>query len=170
MDFLKLAEKRCSVRKYLSKPVEDEKLRLILEAGRIAPTAANLQPVKVIAVRSKENLEKLGKSADIYGAPLALIILADRSKAWTRPFDKMQTTDIDASIVTAHMMLESASLGLGSVWICYFNPDVLRTEFDIPEDLIPVNILAVGYPSEDIEKSPKIRNPIDSFVCYDKLG
>lgn len=170
MDFLKLAEKRCSVRKYLSKPVEDEKLSMILEAGRLAPTAANLQPVKVIAVRSKESLEKLGMAADIYGAPLAFIILADRSRAWTRPFDNMQTTDIDASIVTDHMMLESASLGLGSVWICYFKPDVLRTAFDIPENLIPVNILAVGYPSEDTEKSPKIRNPIDRFVCYEKLG
>ena len=169
MEFLKLAEKRCSVRKYSSKPVEDEKLNMILEAGRIAPTAANFQPVKVIAVRNKESLEKLGKAADIYNAPIALIVLADRSKAWTSPFDKMQTTDIDASIVTDHMMLEATSLGLGSVWICYFKPDILREEFSIPENLIPVNILAVGYPSEDNQKSPKIRNPIDSFVCYEKL-
>ena len=165
MEFLKLVEKRCSVRKYLSKPVEDEKLDMILEAGRLAPTAANFQPVKVIAVRNKESLEKIGRAADIYGAPLALIVLADRSKAWTRPFDKI----IDASIVTDHMMLEATSLGLGSVWICYFKPDILREEFNIPENLIPVNILAVGYSSEDIQKAPKIRNPIDSFVCYEKL-
>ena len=169
MEFLMLAEKRCSVRKYLSVPVEDEKLDMILEAGRLAPTAANFQPVRVIAVRNKESLEKIGRAADIYGAPLALIVLADRSKAWTRPFDKMQTTDIDASIVTDHMMLEATSLGLGSVWICYFKPDILREEFNIPENLIPVNILAVGYLSEDIQKAPKMRNPIDSFVCYEKL-
>lgn len=170
MEFLKLAEKRFSVRKYLPVPVEDEKLGMILEAGRLAPTAANIQPVKVVAIRKKEALEKLGKAADIYGAPLALIVLADRSKAWTRPFDKMQTTDIDASIVTDHMMLESTSLGLGSVWICYFKPDVIKAEFALPDELVPVNILAVGYPSGDVTALEKKRKSLDSFVCYDKLN
>lgn len=169
MEFLKLAEKRFSVRKYLPVPVEDEKLGMILEAGRLAPTAANMQPVKVIVLRKKEALEKLGKAADIYGAPLALLVLADRSKAWTRPFDKMQTTDIDASIVTDHMMLEAASLGLGTVWICYFRSDVIKAEFDLPDDLVPVNILAVGYPSDNLTSPEKKRKNIESFVCYDEL-
>lgn len=170
MEFLKLAEKRFSVRKYSPVPVEDEKLGIILEAGRLAPTAANIQPVKVVAIRKKDALKKLGKAADIYGAPLALLVLADRSKAWTRPFDKMQTTDIDASIVTDHMMLESASLGLGSVWICYFKPDVIKAEFALPDELVPVNILAVGYPSGDVTAPEKKRKSLDSFVCYDKLN
>lgn len=169
MDFIKLAEQRYSVRKYDERAVEAEKLMSILEAGRIAPTAANLQPVRVIAVRDKENLSKIGKAANIYGAPLALIVLADRSAAWTRPFDGKQTTDIDASIVTDHMMLEAASLGLGSVWICYFKPDILRSEFDIPESLEPVNILAVGYAKDGIQPPHKDRITLDEFVRYEKL-
>lgn len=169
MDFIKLAEQRYSVRKYDERAVEEEKLMSILEAGRIAPTAANLQPVRVIAVRDKENLSKIGKAANIYGAPLALIVLADRSAAWTRPFDGKQTTDIDASIVTDHMMLEAASLGLGSVWICYFKPDILRSEFDIPESLEPVNILAVGYAKDGIQPPHKDRITLDEFVRYEKL-
>lgn len=169
MDFIKLAEQRYSVRKYDERAVEEEKLMSILEAGRIAPTAANLQPVRVIAVQDKENLAKIGKAANIYGAPLALIVLADRSAAWTRPFDGKQTTDIDASIVTDHMMLEAASLGLGSVWICYFKPDILRSEFDIPESLEPVNILAVGYAKDGIQPPHKDRITLDEFVRYEKL-
>ncbi len=169
MDFIKLAEQRYSVRKYDERAVEAEKLMSILEAGRIAPTAANLQPVRVIAVQDKENLSKIGKAANIYGAPLALIVLADRSVAWTRPFDGKQTTDIDASIVTDHMMLEAASLGLGSVWICYFKPDILRSEFDIPESLEPVNILAVGYAKDGIQPPHKDRITLDEFVRYEKL-
>lgn len=169
MDFIKLAEQRYSVRKYDERAVEEEKLLSILEAGRIAPTAANLQPVRVIAVQDKANLAKIGKAANIYGATLALIVLADRSAAWTRPFDGKQTTDIDASIVTDHMMLEAASLGLGSVWICYFKPDILRSEFDISESLEPVNILAVGYAKDGIQPPHKDRIPLDEFVRYEKL-
>ena len=115
MDFISLAKKRCSVRKYTEQKVEPEKLEKILEAAHVAPTAANLQPVRIIAVQSEAGLERLGKAANIYGAPLALIVCADRSKAWLRPFDHKQTGDIDASILTDHMMLAAASLGLGSV-------------------------------------------------------
>lgn len=169
MDLIKLAQQRYSVRKYDERAVEEEKLMSILEAGRIAPTAANMQPVRVIAVRDKSNLAKIGKAANIYGAPLALIVLADRSAAWTRPFDGKQTTDIDASIVTDHMMLEATSLGLGSVWICYFKPDILRDEFDIPESFEPVNILAVGYAKDGIQPPKKDRIALEEFARFEKL-
>ena len=147
MDFMELAKRRCSVRAYEDRKVEPEKLERILEAARIAPTAKNLQPVKLLAVQSGEGLEKVGKAANIYGAPLAIIVCADHQRAWTRPFDGKCSTDIDASILTDHMMLEATELGLGSVWICFFKPDVLREEFSLPEHLEPVNILAVGYAS-----------------------
>ncbi|MBQ7782659.1 MAG: nitroreductase family protein [Oscillospiraceae bacterium] len=169
MDFLKLAESRYSVREYTSEKVEKDKLRLILEAGRIAPTAANIQPVRVIAVESSDGLAKIGRAANLYNAPLALIVLADRSKAWTRPFDNMQTTHIDASIVTDHMMLEAASLGLGSVWICYFKSDVLRKEFDIPDNYDIVNILAVGCSADCCSVPVKKRKALESFVSYETL-
>lgn len=154
MDFLNIAKSRCSIRSYTDQKVEKEKLDKILEAAHVAPTAANLQPVRLLVVQEKENLNKIGKAANIYQAPLAIIVCADHSKAWTRPFDGKQTTDIDASILTDHMMLQATELGLGSVWICYFKPEIIKQEFHLPETLEPVNILAVGY-SEEMPASPE---------------
>ena len=172
MDFMELAKRRCSVRAYEDRKVEPEKLERILEAARIAPTAKNLQPVKLLAVQSGEGLEKVGKAANIYGAPLAIIVCADHQRAWTRPFDGKRSTDIDASILTDHMMLEATELGLGSVWICFFRPDVLREEFSLPEHLEPVNILAVGYASgapASPDRHDKARVPMEKLVSYEEL-
>ena len=127
MNFLELAKKRYSVRSYTSQKVETEKLDKILQAAHVAPTAANLQPIHLIAVQGKDGLEKIGKAANIYGAPLAIIVCADHNKAWVRPFDRKQTADIDASILTDHMMIEATELGLGSVWVCYFKPDIIKS-------------------------------------------
>lgn len=168
MEFSKLITQRHSVRNYLPKKVEAEKRNAILEAGRIAPTAANLQPVRVLVLEEEANLARLGKAANIYHAPLAFIVCADRNIAWKRPFDGKQTTDIDASIVTDHMMLQAEELGLGSVWICYFRRDVVREEFNIPDNLEVVNILAVGYADE--RKVPeKIRKSMEQFASFEQL-
>ena len=172
MDFLEIAKKRYSVRSYSDRKVEGEKLDKILQAAHIAPTAANLQPVHLIVVQKKDGLEKIGKGANIYGAPLAIIVCADHNKAWVRPFDKKKTSDIDASILTDHMMMEATELGLGSVWVCYFKPDVIRKEFSLPDNLEPINILAIGYPNKaaaDPERHSQNRIPIKELVSYEKL-
>ena len=117
MNFLEIAKSRYSVRDYTSQKVEQEKLEKILFAAHVAPTAANLQPVRLIVVQEDEGLNKIGKAANLYGAPLAIIVCSEHTKAWTRPFDRKQTVDIDASILTDHMMMEATELGLGSVWI-----------------------------------------------------
>ena len=169
MSVLDIAKKRFSVRKYTDNIVEKEKLDKILEAAHVAPTAANLQPVKLYVVQSKEGLEKVGKAANVYGAPVAIVVCADRSKAWKRPFDGMITTDIDASILTDHMMLEATEQGLGSVWICYFQADVLKKEINLPEHLEPINILAIGYsdePEADKNRHSTQRMPIEDLVTY----
>lgn len=172
MKFIEIAKKRYSVRSYQDKKVEEEKLRQILEAAHVAPTAANLQPVRLIVVQSKEGLEKIGKGANIYNAPLAIIVCADHSRAWVRPFDRKQTADIDASILTDHMMMEATELGLGTVWICYFQPDMIREAFGLPDNLEPINILAVGYSNEetaDPERHSQTRIPIEELVSHEKL-
>ncbi len=166
MELLTLITERHAVRSYQPKKVELEKRNIILEAGRMAPTAANLQPVQVLVVEEPASLAKLGKAANLYGAPLALIVCTDRNTVWKRPFDGKQTTDIDASIVTDHMMLQATALGLGSVWICYFQPDVLREEFQIPDNLEAVNILAIGYGNET-KVSMKERKSIDQFAFFE---
>ena len=172
MNFIELAKKRYSVRNYTDKKVEKEKLDKILQAAHAAPTAANLQPVHLIAVESKEGLEKISKGANIYGAPLAIIVCADHNRAWVRPFDKKQTCDIDASILTDHMMLEATELGLGTVWVCYFDPNMIRKEFDLPSHLEPVNILVIGYSNEkaaDLERHEQTRIPLDELVSFEKI-
>ena len=89
-----------------------------------------------------------------------------------RPFDQKQTGDIDASILTDHMMLQATELGLGSVWVCYFKPDVLRREFGLPTNLEPVNILVIGYAGEnfaDPERHNQMRIPVSELVSYESL-
>lgn len=172
MSFLELAKRRYSVRSYTAQKVETEKLDKILQAAHAAPTAANLQPVHLIAVQGKDGLDKIGKAANIYGAPLAIIVCADHSRAWVRPFDRKQTADIDASILTDHMMMEATELGLGTVWICYFQPDMIREAFGLPDNLEPLNILAVGYSNEetaDPERHSQTRIPIEELVSHEKL-
>ena len=173
MNFLDNAKIRYSVRSYKTQKVEQEKLDLILEAARVAPTAANLQPVRLIVVQEKEGLAKIEKAANIYNAPLAVIVCADHSTAWTRPFDKKQTGDIDASILTDHMMLQASELGLGTVWVCYYKPDILSQEFNLPANLEPVNILVIGYADEepaDPDRHGKTRIPLDTLVAYEKFS
>ena len=152
--------------------MEEEKLQKILEAAHVAPTAANLQPVRLLVVQSTEGLAKIGKGANLYGAPLAIIVCADHGKAWVRPFDEKQTTDIDASILTDHMMLQATELGLGSVWICYFNPDVISMELGLPDNLEPINILAVGYSDEEEanpERHLQTRIQLEELVSYETV-
>lgn len=172
MDFLELAKKRYSCRSYSEKKVEKEKLDRILEAGRVAPTAKNLQPQRILILQEHEGLEKVSKAANIYKAPLALVVCIDTDVVWTRPFDGYKTTEVDASIVTDHMMLQTTELGLSSVWICYFRPDVIKAEFNLPENLVPVCILAVGYGTAE-PKSPdrfeSERKPLTDTVFFEGL-
>lgn len=172
MKFGEIITNRYSVRKYTDQKVEPEKLEKILKAAHVAPTAANKQPVHLIVVQSEEGFEKIGKAANIYGAPLAIIVCADHDKAWVRPFDEKNTCDIDASILTDHMMLQATDLGLGSVWVCYFKPDVIKEEFKLPDNLEPINILAIGYDSAeggDPNRFDDARITMDELVSYETL-
>lgn len=169
MSFLETAKKRYSVRNYQSKPVEKEKLDMILEAGRVSPTAANQQPNRFLVINEAEDMQKLGKACTPHGAPLAIVVCSDKATAWVRPFDQASMVDIDASIAADHMMMCAEDIGLGSCWITYFDPAVVRKEFNIPENLIPVNILAIGYPSGNPaspERHSKTRKSLNDIVQY----
>ncbi|MFG6343423.1 MAG: nitroreductase family protein [Lachnospiraceae bacterium] len=153
MSILDTIKKRYSVRKYKNTPVEQEKIDAILEAAHCAPTAANMQPQKVLVVQKPENLAKFSAGANTYNAPLVMLVCADLNEVWVRPYDGKNMVDIDASIITDHMMLTATDLGLGSCWITYFDPKAIRTAFNLPDNLIPVNILAIGY-AADQPQSP----------------
>lgn len=170
MEFSELIKKRYSERKYEDKKVEKEKLLKILEAGRVAPTGANTQPQRIIVVQEKESMDKLSKCANLYGASLAIIVCGDHTKSWKRPFDGKDIMEIDVTIVTDHMMLQATELGLASVWICYFDSAVLREEFNLPEGVEPVNILAIGYSGGEAaspNRHDKARKPLQATVHYE---
>lgn len=170
MDFLALAKKRFACRKFHDREVEPVKLDLILQAGRVAPTGANRQPQRVLVVRSKEGRERLARCTRDFGAPCALVVCADRSEAWTRQYDDKTITDIDATIVTDHMMLCATSLGLDTLWVCMFRPEAVREEFALPEHFEPVNILLIGYGDclpADPERHELMRKPIGETVFYE---
>ncbi len=167
MDFLEMMKPRFSVRSYNDKPVEKEKLEKILEAGRIAPTGKNLQHQKFIVLESKESMEKLAKCTRLMGAPVAIIVCGDKENAWTRQYDNKSIEDIDASIATTYMMAEATSLGLATLWMCMFKPEIMKAEFEIPENLVPVNLLLVGYTDEEpksVDRYSTDRKPIEDFV------
>ena len=145
MTFLELAKERYSARKYSALKVEKAKLDAILEAGRVAPTAANKQPQRILVVQQKDGLGKIGETANVYGAPLALIVCGDTTEAWTRAVDGKPFVDIDVSVVTVHMMMAATDLGLGSVWIGMFDPASIKKNFNLADGVEPISILAIGY-------------------------
>jgi nitroreductase len=172
MDFLQLAKERHSVRQYHSTPVDEERLQKILEAGRVAPTAANCQPQRFLVISKREGLSKLGKAANIHGAPLAIVVCCHKDKAWQRPQDGHSMVDIDASIATTHMMLQAWSEGIASCWITWFDPAVVRNEFSLPDSVVPVNILVLGYAGGQPQtpcRHQQQRMPLEDMAWRDSL-
>lgn len=170
MQFIELAKKRYSVRNYQGVTVEKEKLDTILQAGRVAPTASNLQPVHLVVANDSASLKKLSKGTNAHQAPLAIIVCTDKNTSWVRPFDNHSMADIDATIVTDHMMMCAEDLGLASCWLTYFDPQIIRNEFNIPANYIPVNILAIGYSADKTpqssERHSSTRQSISEMVSF----
>jgi len=150
MYFLELAKARYSVRNFKSQPVELEKLELVLEAGRIAPTACNNQPQRIKVITSPSELSKVDECTPCrFNAPAVLLVCYDKTACWRRRFDDADSGDIDASIVTTHLMLAAQEIGLGTCWVMYFDPVKTIELLALPENIIPVAMLPIGYPAED---------------------
>lgn len=172
MDFLNLAAERYSVRSFQPRPVEDKALERILRAGHLAPTACNLQPQRTLVIQSEAAMEKLRKCTKChFAAPTALLVCYDKNECWKRTYDGAASGEIDASIVTTHMMLEAASLGVGSTWVMHFDPAAMRREFHIPDHIEPVALLVMGYPAADAEPFPghTAFRPLGEIVRYDQF-
>jgi nitroreductase len=147
--FIELAAARRSVRRYSSRVIEPDILANILEAGRVAPTACNNQPQRIKEVSEAEELAKVdGCTPCRFGAPTVLLVCYDKTISWKRPFDGACSGEVDASIVTTHMMLAAHGLGLGTCWVMYFDPAKASKLFSLPENIVPVAMLPMGYPAE----------------------
>ena len=153
MTFQELARARYSVRSFKDMPIEEEKMCLILEAGRVAPTACNNQPQKVYIVK-KETLR--GKLAEVcrytFDAPVILVIGYDKERDWkNRLMPGYHSGETDAAIVCTHMMLEAWEQGIGSCWVGYFNADDVSRVLGLPDNVSVTAMLPIGYPADDAE-------------------
>ena len=170
MDFAKLAAERYSLRKFSDRPVEAEKLSAVLEAGRNAPTAHNLQPQRIFVLQSSEALEKVdGCTGAHFHPPVMLLVAYDPEAAWVREDDGKNHGEIDAAIAVTQMMLEAADLGLGTTYVGMFDPEKLCAAF--PEQLkglVPIALLPLGYPAEGAHPSRlhASRKPLEELVTY----
>ena len=169
MEFLQLSEARYSLRKFSNRPVEAEKLAAILEAGRNAPTAHNLQPQRIFVLQSPEALEKADAcTAAHFHPPVILVVAYDPEAAWKRETDGKNHGEIDASIAATQMMLEAADLGLGTTYVGMFEPEKLLAAFPEMADLCPIAMLPLGYPAEGAHPSRlhADRKPMEELVKY----
>lgn len=151
-DFMSLAAARYSVRKFKDEPVGQEHIESILAAGHLAPTGCNYQPQRIFVMRSAEAMQKLRKCTKChFGAPTAMLICYHKGECWVRKYDDQPSGWADASIVATHMMLQAASVGVGTTWVMHFDPAAVRAEFALEEDVVPVALLVMGYPAEDAQ-------------------
>lgn len=170
MSFIDLAKSRYSCRAYAKKPVEPEKLNQILEAGRVAPTATNAQPVRVLVLKSESALNKLRALTRMaYDAPVVLLVCYDTAISWKalNYNDSFDAGDMDASIVATHMMLAAKDMGLDTLWARAFNASDVAKAFDLSETVHVACILDVGYAdSEKGVSSPRhsVRKSMDEFA------
>lgn len=150
MEFSDVVKNRYSCKKYdSSKVVSDEKLNAILEAGRVAPTAKNLQEQKIYVIQSKEMIAKVDEVTPCrYGAPVVICVAFNKNNVFTYPGDKRDSGIEDASIVATHMVLAAFNEGVDSCWVNFFDPDVLAKSLGLPEDEEILMLLDLGYAAE----------------------
>lgn len=167
MTFMELAKARYSLRKFDGRPVDPEALKTILEAGRIAPTATNAQPVKVYVIQSEEALAKMNAlTRCVYGASTVLLVCEKTDVMWKNPLEEgVDAGELDASIVTTHMMLQAKELGVDSLWVGFFPPTKTKEAFGLPDNENPVIVMPLGYPAEGAEPAARHfeRIPMDAF-------
>ncbi len=135
MEFTDVIKNRYSCKKFADKPVAKELLEAVLQAGRLAPTAKNLQEQRIYVAKSPQSLAKIDKITPCrYGAPTVLVVAFNKHNVFTYPGGKRDSGVEDASIVATHMLLAAANAGLDSCWINYFDPDLAARELGLPEE------------------------------------
>ena len=169
MEFKEVIRKRYSCKKYSDRPVEKEKLDAVLNAGRLAPTAKNLQEQHIYVVQSEEALAKIDAETPCrYGAPAVLVVAFDKTNVFTYPGEKRDSGVEDATIVATHMILAAADEGLDSCWINFFDPDKLAASLDLPENEEILMIMDLGYAADGTGPLPNhdSRKDITETVSY----
>lgn len=170
MDFYKVINQRTSVREYTSQDVEEDVLRRILDAGRIAPSARNLQQWKFVVVRNASLREEIARASDqpwLASAPVIIVVVS------TAPHRIMHcnvpAAPVDCAIAIDHMALAATAEGLGSCWIGHFNQHPCKQLLGIPEQMQIIELLAIGHAADGAADQKKQRKDFDDIVCYDRF-
>ncbi len=164
MNFYEVIKKRCSIRSYKPNPVEEEKLNRILEAARMAPSAANRQPICFVIIKDEKTKQQLKRVYDekwFYTAPIIVCVCSIPEKAWIRS-DGRNYADIDAAIAMDHLILAATEEGLATCWVAAFKVSILKSILKLPSGVEPVAMTPIGYP-QDIPE-PTYRKPIEDIV------
>ena len=169
MEFKEVIKNRYSCKKYSDRSVEAEKLAAILEAGRLAPTAKNLQEQHIYVIQSEEGLAKVDNVTPCrYGAPTVLAVAFNHNNVFTYPGEKYDSGAEDATIIATHMILAAADEGVDSCWINFFDPEKLAELLDLPEEETILMLMDLGYAAEGAGPLPNHNNrkTLEDTVTY----
>lgn len=163
---------RYSCREYEPTPVTDSEIRAVIEGARLAPSAVNRQPWTFVVLRTPEERQR---AIDAYShrpflrqAPAIIVAVGLHDEAWHRGADGKDHTDIDVAIATEHVCLAATALGLATCWVCNFDPDILRSRLELPDNAEPVVIIPLGRPASG-EVPEKTRKPLDQIIRWGKF-
>jgi len=157
MTFLELVKSRISIRQYMSKRVEDDKIAYILECARWAPSAVNYQPWQFLVVKNdnvKRLIQECYHAKWFAEAPVYILACTDTALSWKRSYDGKDHADIDIAIAVEHICLAAAEQGLGTCWVCNFDTQKCSELLNLPENIHPAVIIPVGYTTQSISRNP----------------
>ena len=169
MELKKVLKARFSCKKYSDRQVEDEKLAAILNAGRLAPTAKNLQEQRIYVVQSPEALAKIDTVTPCrYNAPTVIVVAYNRDNVFTYPGEKRDSGTEDATIVATHMILAAADEGVDSCWVNFLDPDKAKEALGLPENEEVLMFMDLGYAAEGTGPLPNhsSRKDLSETVTY----
>lgn len=169
MEFAEVVKNRYSCKKYDEKQISAEQLDAVLQAGRLAPTAKNLQGQRIYVVQSSEGLAKIDELTPCrYGAPTVLVVAFDKNSVFVYPGEEANSGVEDASIVATHMMLAATNTGVDSCWLNFFDPAAVAKAFDLPENEQVLMLLDLGFAAEGFVPLPNhtSRKPLEETVKY----
>ena len=169
MEFREVIKNRYSCKKFNGEKVAPEKIEAILEAGRVAPTAKNLQEQHIYVVQSEEMLAKIDALTPCrYNAPTVLVVAFDKNNVFTYPGEKRDSGVEDATIVATHMILAAEDEGVDSCWVNFFDPDMAAEALGLPENEEVLMLMDLGYAAEGAGPLPNhaSRKPLEETVTY----
>lgn len=167
--FEKTVRERFSCRAYSPEIPADELIDAVLEDARLAPSACNRQPWRFIVIShgdaaGRKAVAEAYAREWIASAPTYIVVCGCPDEAWVRPFDGKNHLDIDLAIATEHICLSATAHGLGTCWVCHFDPDVLCRGLDLDSTLVPMAIVPIGFPAQGTVAPEKKRKSLTDIV------